>query len=432
MKTYAEFIEQKTRRHAATGVEVQASDIHGSLFPFQNAITRWALHKGRASIFAGTGLGKTRMQCEYARHIPGRRLIVAPLAVAEQTITEARELSGMRIKRVLESTDIGGDGVYIVNYDRLHLCEDVDFNGVILDESSIIKSHDGAYRDYIQKRFTRTPFRLACTATPSPNDYMELGTHAEFMGAMTRSEMLATFFVHDGGETSKWRLKKHAVSEFWKWVSSWAVVLNHPRDIGYDQPGYDLPELRIHDHIVEVESTIGGGLFGDGSVSATKLHAVLRDSAEDRVSVVKKLYEADPGGWLIWVNTNEEQDLIRKAIPGIASVQGNDTDQHKTDRLLGFATGVYPDLVTKAKIAGFGMNWQRCHKMAFCGVTYSFEQMYQAMRRSWRFGQKNPVDVHVVTCNAQETVKAALEAKRQAFINMANEMAQYCVQEVSR
>lgn len=428
--SYAEFVASKRKRHGEFGIDAQ--DIHPSLFDFQSAIVRWALKKGRACVFAGTGLGKTRMQCEIMRHVPGKRLLVAPLAVAEQTITEARDLSGMRIQRVHHGDDVRADGVYIVNYDRLHHVEGIPFDAVGLDESSIIKSHDGAYRQYIQERFSKTPYRFAFTATPSPNDYMELATHAEFMGAMTRNEMLATYFMHDGGDTSQWRLKRHARADFWEWVSSWAVVLNHPSDLGYHQDGYNLPELRIHDHIVEVESTIGGGLFGDASVSATKLHKVLKDSAEDRVDVVRQLVEADPRDWLIWVNTDHEQNLIEKAIPGIASVRGSDSEKDKTDRLLGFATGVHHSLVTKPKIAGFGMNWQRCHKMAFCGVTYSFEQMYQAIRRCWRFGQTSPVDVHVVTCNAQETVKAALESKRQAFMTMAQEMGRYCIQEVSK
>lgn len=416
--------------HIGDGIAVTDGDLHDALSPFQKATDKWALSKGRACIFAGTGLGKTRMQCEFMRHVPGKRLIVTPLAVAEQTIQEARDHLGMRIERVTAQTAFNGDRTYICNYDRLHQTEGVHWDAVCLDESSILKSHDGATRQYIQDRFRDTKYRLACTATPSPNDYMELATHAEFVGAMSRQEMLATFFTHDGGETSKWRLKRHAVADFWRWVSSWAMVYSHPRDIGFDTPGYDLPPMNIHDHVVEVESTIGGGLFGEGDVNATSLYRVLRESAEDRVEVAKRVIESDPGTWLVWVNTDEEQRLIKQAIPGIVSVQGSDHERDKEERMLGFASGFYSMLVTKPRIAGFGMNWQQCHKMIFCGVNYSFEQMYQAIRRCWRFGQKNAVDVHIITCNAQEAVKAALHAKEEAFKTMGQEMSKYCSQEV--
>lgn len=426
--TYQEFINAKQKRHQSVGVEVES--LHPSLFDFQSAVTKWALKKGRACIFAGTGLGKTRMQIEWCRHLNGTRLIVAPLAVAEQTIHEARELNGCRVHRIHTGADVVDGGINIINYDRLQHVEGIDFDAVVFDESSIIKSHDGSTREYIQRRFDRTPYRLACTATPSPNDYMELGTHAELMGASTRNEMLATYFMHDGGDTSKWRLKRHARRDFWQWVSSWACVFSHPSDLGFSAEGYDLPELRIHDHIVDVESSIAGGLFGDTAVSATSLHSVLRDSAEDRASVVKKIIEADPNDWLVWVNTDYEQKLIEQAIPGIASVKGSDSESHKVDRLMGFATGAHRSLVTKPRIAGYGMNWQRCHKMIFCGVTYSYEQMHQSIRRCWRFGQTNPVDVHIVTCNAQEAVKAALDSKKEMMSNMAIEVRQYCTQEV--
>lgn len=422
--SYASFLEAKKRRHVGEGLVVD--DCHQSLFEFQKAIVRWALRKGRACVFAGTGLGKTRMQCEWVRHIPGYRLIVAPLAVADQTIREARCLTGMRVRRVRDSQDITDEAVYIVNYDRLHTTECINWDAVVLDESSILKSHDGAYRKYLQDRFMHTRFRLACTATPSPNDYMELGTHSEFVGAMTRAEMLATFFTHDGSDTSKWRLKKHAVGDFWRWVSEWAVVLSHPRDLGFEQDGYDLPALNIHDHVVQVDAMVGGGLFGDAGINAMNIHAVLKESAEARADVVAKIIESDPGCWLIWVNTDHEQNLIEKMIPGITSVRGSDKESDKEQRLVGFANGTVNMLVTKSKIGGFGMNWQHCNRMIFCGVNYSFEQMYQSIRRCWRFGQLNPVDVHIVTCNAQETVRAALLAKQDAFANMAHEMKMYC------
>jgi hypothetical protein len=410
---------------------VQVDDVHPTLFDFQQPIVKWLLAKGRACLFAGTGLGKTIMQTEYTRHIPGRRLIVAPLAVAGQTIAEANRMIGLEVNRVNKRGDIGADGVYIVNYDRLEECEGVRFEAVVLDESGILKNHVGSTREYIQNRFRDTPYRLACTATPAPNDYMELGTHAEFVGAMTRAEMLATFFVHDGGDTSQWRLKRHAVNDFWKWVSSWAIVVSHPRDLGFDTIGYDLPELRIHEHLVYVDGGIGGGLFGDTKVAATNLSEVLRGSITERVAKAVDVLGCHQGSVLIWCNIDAEQDALEKAFPEAVSVRGSDTREQKEDRLLGFADGKYRMLITKPKIAGYGMNWQRCHCMAFVGVTYSFEQVYQAIRRCWRFGQTMPVDVHMITCNAEDSVMSALRIKDAAHQSMTNEMRRYCRLEVA-
>ena len=432
MTSYAEFLEKKSKKFTGDGVTVSDGDICESLFSFQRAIVRWCLSKGRSCVFAGTGLGKTRIQLEYLRHLGGTRLIVAPLAVAGQTVVEAGAI-GMRISHVKNESDITIGGVNIVNYDRLELFDDVAVDAVVLDESSILKNHAGAFRNYVTDRFRHTQFKLCATATPSPNDYMELGTHSEFIGAMTRAEMLATFFMHDGGDTSQWRLKRHARADFWKWLSSWACVLSHPRDIGFEQDGYDLPELTIIDHIVDAGHDAFGGLFGGGAVSATTLHSTLRDSASERVTRTAEIVAHEPDmQWLVWCNSEVEQDLIERAIPGIASVRGRDTQESKEDRLLGFASGKYQKLVTKPSIAGFGMNWQNCNRIAFCGVTYSFEQTYQAIRRCWRFGQTAPVHTHIITCAGTDAVKAALQAKQSAFEDMAVEMKRWCVSEVCR
>jgi hypothetical protein len=255
---------------------------------------------------------------------------------------------------------------------------------------------------------------------------MELGTHAEFVGAMTRAEMLATFFVHDGGDTSKWRLKRHAVSDFWQWVSTWATVFSHPRDIGFDQPGFDLPELHIHDHRVDIELD----LFDSAKVNATRVFQVLRDSSPERAKITASIVAESNDPVIVWCNTNDEQDDIENAIPWLVGVRGSDSDSHKEDALCGFGNGKYNGIVTKPKIAGFGMNWQRCNRMVFCGVTYSFEQVYQSIRRCWRFGQERDVHVHFVTCNAQESIMSALSAKEEAFNDMAREMRKYCRLEV--
>jgi hypothetical protein len=416
--SYTEFLAKKSKVHGAYGF--YPASLHEALFDFQKDITMWALRKGRACIFADTGLGKTRIQVEWVRHIPGKRLIVAPPGVNEQTILEAKVL-GVEIKRANRTEDITGDGVYITNYERVKAIE-CDFDAIVLDESSILKSHDGKTRMYFQARFEKTPYRLCCTATPSPNDYMELGTHAEFMGALTRAEMLATYFCHDGGDTSKWRLKGHAVGDFWKWVQTWAVVVRHPRDLGYEVEGYDLPPLNFENHIIEVDPP-EGEMFGGGKVAATDLYKVLRASASLRIEKLAELVAKEPDEpWLIWCHTDDEQDQIEKAIQGIASVRGNQSIEIKTDRLIGFATGKYQMLVTKPKIAGQGMNYQRCARVAFCGVTYSFEQVYQCVRRCWRYGQTRPVTVHMIICNEQESVKASLDAKSKMFDDMAAEI----------
>lgn len=428
---YAQFIDQKHKRHAAHGITVKPQNLHKSLFPFQRASTSWSLNKGRACVFAGTGLGKTRMQCETLRHIEGRRLIVAPLAVAEQTIDEGMVGLGMRIRHLRDGSEPIEDAIHIVNYERVHLYDHVQWDGVALDESSIIKSHDGHFRKYLTERFATTPFRFAYTATPSPNDHMELCTHAEFVGAATRSEILATYFTHDGGDTSKWRLKRHAVADYWKWVSSWALAFQHPSEIGFEQEGYDLPELLFKDYSVPVESSIAGGLFGDSKVSATQLYKVLKESAQARVDVAAAIVKSAPfEPCVVWCHTEEEQDLLEKALPDAASVKGSQAIDVKERGLMGFAGGARKVLITKPKIAAFGMNWQHCNRMVFCGVTYSFEQVYQAIRRCWRYGQRRPVTVHFVTCNAQESIKASISSKEEAFKSMGAEMGAYCKAEL--
>lgn len=416
--SYQDFINAKHKRHLKTGIHCPTVDF--ALFPFQQHIVKSSLERGRACIFAGTGLGKTIMQCEWARHLPGKRLILAPLAVAGQTIAEADHMLGMTIKRIHSAADADHDGVFIANYDRLHLLTDTAWDGVVLDESSILKSHDGAYRKALQDAFENVPYKLACTATPAPNDYMELGTHAEFMGAMTRTEMLATYFTHCGDDTSKWRLKGHAVRDFWHWVSSWATICSHPRDIGFDQDGYDLPELTMPMHVVGEVFHEHGGLFGDAKPSATELFAMASRSAEARSSKTAELATSDDKPWLIWCHSNEDQSLLEKKIPSAVSVKGSDSEQSKEDRLLGFSEGRYRVLITKPKIAGYGMNWQHCSNMVFCGATYSFEMMYQAVRRCWRFGQKLPVTAHVVVGPEGAQVCGAVELKRMAHEEMTS------------
>lgn len=421
--TYEEFIASKRRKHVETGRV--ATDMHPSLFDFQRATCSWGMRKGRACVFAGTGLGKTYMQVELVRQLSDLRvLVVAPLAVSGQTCQKAAEL-GIELHPVRSESDASARHA-IVNYDRLHLTELESWDAVILDESSILKSHDGKYRKYLQDRFAFTPWRFAFSATPAPNDYMELGTHAEFVGAMTRTEMLAEFFTHDGGETAKWRLKKHGVREFWQWVSGWAACYGKPSDIGFSDDGFELPELNIHTHVVHAPLEATGTLFGPSRVSAMDLHRVGRATSESRVDALTEIVRGeDTEPWLIWCNTNDEHARLLESLPDAVGVKGDDKDTVKEDRLLGFASGKYRVLVTKPSIAGFGMNWQHCARIGFVGVNYSFEQFYQAVRRCWRFGQTREVECHVVTTDHESCVYASLSNKQDAFESMGEHMRRY-------
>lgn len=420
MTDYQRFIESK--RYVMQDDPIGEVTIDPHLFDFQEAVVKWAVRKGRACVFAGTGLGKTIMQCEWARHIPGKTLIVAPLAVSAQTVEEAKNRLGMEIRPLREPSQMDGNGVYVTNYERA-LAMDFKWDGVVLDESSILKSHDGAYRKGLTDLFARTRYKLCCTATPAPNDLMELANHAEFIGAMTRLECLATFFTHDGGDTSKWRLKRHGVKDFWEWVSSWAVAFDSPSDIGFDGSRFVLPELKTFEHRCHVDTGGQGGLFGDQDPGATKLYTVLRNSQGDRVQIAADLVNGEPGEqWCVWCHTNDEQDAIEAAIPGAVGVRGDDHPDHKEKALLGFAKGDFRVMVTKPKIAGFGLNWQNCRRTVFASVTYSYEQQYQAVRRFWRFGQTKPVHVHYVTANTEESVMSAVKFKQAVHSSIARSM----------
>ncbi len=411
MTSYNEFLASKVPLFHAEGLTHDV-EIHPRLFAFQSAIVKWALRRGRSALWADTGLGKTVMQLEWARHVPGRVIILAPLAVSHQTAREASSI-GLDVHVAEDMASADGHRVVIVNYEKLHKFDADAFDGVVLDESSIIKSHDGATRNAILSAFARTPFRLACTATPAPNDHVELGNHAEFVGAMTRTEMLSTYFVHDGGDTSKWRLKGHARVDFWKWVRSWALAVRHPRDIGHDQTGYDLPPLRMHEHVCEVDVVRAkeGMLFAVEANTLQEQRVERRATLEERVAKTAALANGNDEQWLVWCDLNSESEALTKAIRGAVEVTGSDTDEEKASRMLGFADGSVRVLVSKPSICGFGMNFQRCHNVAFVGVSHSFEQFYQATRRCYRFGQKSPVDVHVITASTEGKVIENIKRK---------------------
>jgi len=431
--TYEEFVARKERRFIESGFVPPCMDQYG-LFDFQLYTVKWALQRGKACIFAGTGLGKTRIQVaiadQVARHTGKPFLVVCPLAVSGQTIEEAAAI-GVTITRATQTDD--PKGVLIVNYERLQSIEWLSqIGGVALDESSILKSHDGSYRQMLTETFSATPYRFALTATPAPNDYMELGTHAEFVGAYSRLEMLATYFTHDGGDTSKWRLKRHARRDFWQWVSSWAICFNSPEDLGFDGSRYVLPSLQMMESIVGEPEIAFGGMFGEiEDVSATGVHKTQRKGQADRIEEALRIAVTNPGPIILWCSTNDEQTALAKMMPGAVSVMGSDSPESKEKALLGFAHGEFDILITKPSIAGFGMNWQHCDRMVFVSISYSFEMLYQAIRRCYRFGQKKPVHVHLIYSQSEDTIRQALRFKSDAHMSMLDEMRRYARQEVA-
>lgn len=415
---YQEFLASKRIAVEPCGFEPQ-HEIHPLLFDFQQDIVTWALKKGKAAIFAGTGLGKTLIQLEWAMHVyencKGNILILAPLAVAEQTVREGLKLD-INVHLCRAQNDVNS-GINITNYEMLNHFDADSFAGIVLDESSILKSFEGKVRNEIISKFLKTPFKLACTATPAPNDHMELGNHADFLGTMTRTEMLSTFFVHDGGETSKWRLKKHAKKAFWEWVSSWAVMLCHPSDLGYDGHRFDLPELRLHEIVVDKS-----GYVVRLAETLQDRRSARRNSIQDRVSCAAKIANGSDENCLVWCDLNSESDMLTKAINGAVEVKGSNEPEYKTKAMLDFAEGNIKTLVSKPSICGFGLNFQKCHKMIFVGLSDSFEQYYQAVRRCWRFGQDKPVDVYIITSEKEGAVVKNIKRKEKEFEEMLKGM----------
>jgi hypothetical protein len=429
MEAYADFLARKRMIDPPTGIDGFKS-VPSVLFPHQADIARWALRRGRAAIFAGTGLGKTLMELVWSQVVAahtGKPVIVfAPLAVSAQHIREAEKFSlPACIARGM--ADVTGPSVYVTNYQKIHHFDLSAFGGVVLDESSILKSTDGQYRTRLIAECAAVPFRLAATATPAPNDFMELGNHAEFLGVMSYTDMLATFFVHDGGDTQKWRLKGHAENEFWKWMASWAVMLRKPSDLGYPNDGYDLPPLIEHQHTVSVDygpSADTGLLFPMEASSLQERIAARRDTVSERVAKAAAVTPADrPFVW--WCNLNSESEALVRAIPGAVEVRGSDSDADKERKLADFTSGRLRVLVTKPSIAGHGMNWQHCADCGFVGLNDSFEQVFQAVRRFWRFGQSRPVNVHFIAAETEGAVVANLRRKEANAERMAAAMVSH-------
>ena len=426
---YESFVASKLTRMPATGLAV-APELHASLFPHQRDLVTWALKRGRAALFADTGLGKTAMQLEWARHVSAATgkpvLVLAPLAVAAQTQREGLRL-GIDVTLVRDGAEVM-PGVNVCNYERLHRLDASVFGGVVCDESSILKNYNSKTLRQLLDAFAGTPFKLCATATPSPNDYTELGTHAEFLGACSRVEMLAEYFVHDGGSTQDWRLKGHARSQYWKWVATWAALLRKPSDLGYDDAGYALPPLNVKRHIIpaDAETTKAAGfLFAQEASGLMERRDARRASMGARIDRALATIDAEPDeSWIVWVDLNAEQDAIAKALGDRCfSVQGSDTLDDKESRIVAFGKGERRIMVTKASVAGFGLNWQHVARVAFVGVTDSWEAYYQAVRRCWRFGQKRPVDVHIFASEIEGAVVDNLARKERDAQKMADELS---------
>lgn len=423
---YGEFISSKHIRALKNGFDVCDSDINQSLFDWQRAIVKWALKIGRAALFEDCGLGKTLQQLEWASqvclHTGGNVLLLCPLAVQWQTAREAEKFGISTPVNVCESQSDVNPGITIANYEKLHHFDTASFVGVVLDESSVLKSYTGKTKRALVEQFCETRFKLACTATPAPNDRMELGNHSEFLGVMPSNEMLARWFVNAGDKVGSYRLRKHGEDNFWRWVASWAVCISSPDDIGFDGSKYALPPLSVHEHVVDCKVPAGFLFQPSEAISATNVHREKRAALEERAIEVATLVNGDSDFWAVWCDTDYEADALLKLIPDAVEVRGSHPTKTKEDRLRMFSDGECRVIITKAEVGGFGLNWQHCHKTTwFAG--YSYERWYQAIRRLWRFGQTNPVEAHVVRTDREDSIVEAVRRKQQQHQEMQREMS---------
>lgn len=437
LQAYHELIERKRVAFVPRGFDT-IPDLHPDLFQHQRAVTEFALRAGCSAMFLDTGLGKSFAALEWGRVVVEKTgkpvLMLAPLAVGPQHEREAKRF-GIDAIYIRDGSEVTGPRIYITNYERLDNFVVTKFSGVILDESSILKSFAGATTRKLISTFANTPYRLCCTATPAPNDHTELGTHAEFLGVMRRDEMLPRWFIHDSADTGTWRIKGHAVADFWRWVASWARCVSLPSDLGFDDAGYVLPPIRVYEHMVKADRTIDAGeetkgkligqqrLFRLPDTSATAIHKEKRLTADDRADLVAECIDSDPEeAWIVWCDTDYEADAVLARIPDAEEVRGSMMLATKEARLDAFSRGDLRVLVTKPSIAGYGLNWQHCARMAFAGLSFSYENYYQAVRRCWRFGQKRPVEVHIAMADTEAAIKRVVDRKASDHATMKREM----------
>lgn len=436
---YHELIASKRATFEPRGFDgIDEADLPAWMFDHQRHGVAFALRQGCSALFYDTGLGKTGMALAWGDEIVRRTnkpvLMLAPLAVASQHIAEAERFGiDARLSRFGVAPD--APRIAVTNYDRLEKFDPLDYAGVILDESSILKSFSGATTRKLIEAFSKTPYRLCCSATPAPNDHTELGQHSEFLGALERSQMLVRWFLHDSADTGTWRMKGHAVTDFWNWVASWARAVSKPSDLGFSDAGFDTPELAIHRHIIAADRSIDAGvekrgkhagqglLFRIPDTSATSIHAEKRLTSADRAAKVAELVGAEPDEpWIIWVDTDYDAEAVRAALPGICEVSGKLKIDQKEERLAAFSRGEIKWILTKSSIAGYGLNWQHCARMAFCGINFSYESFYQAVRRCWRFRQDRPVHAHIVCADTEAAIWDVVSRKAGDHEHMKSEM----------
>lgn len=436
---YHDLIAQKRAAFEPCGFSgVDEGVLPGWMFDHQRHGTAFALRQGCSALFYDTGLGKTGMALAWGDEVVRRTnkpvLMLAPLAVASQHVAEA-ERFGIDAQMSRFGIAPNSPRIAVTNYDRLEKFDPADYAGVILDESSILKSFSGATTRKLIEAFAKTPYRLCCSATPAPNDHTELGQHSEFLGALDRNQMLVRWFLHDSADTGTWRMKGHAVTDFWNWVASWARAVSKPSDLGFSDAGFDMPELVIERHTIAADRSIDAGvekrgkhagqglMFRIPDTSATSIHAEKRLTSADRAAKVAALVEAEPNEpWIIWVDTDYDADAVKAALPTVCEVSGKMKIDQKEERLAAFSRGEVKWLLTKSSIAGYGLNWQHCARMAFCGLSFSYESFYQAIRRCWRFRQTRPVHVHIVCADTEAAIWDVVSRKAGDHDQMKAEM----------
>lgn len=406
-----------------------------SLFDHQRHGVEFSLRTGCAGLFYDTGLGKTAMALSWgdqiARHTNKPVLMLAPLAVGPQHVREANRL-GIAAQTIRDGSEVAGAKIYIINYDRIDRIDAHQFGGVILDESSILKSFSGVTTKRLIEMFAKMPYRIACTATPAPNDHTELGTHSEFLGVMRRDEMLPQWFLHDSADTGTWRIKGHAKDDFWRWVASWARCVSKPSDLGFSDDGFILPELVSHIHEIRADTSTMTGEEKDGQsrlfripeMSATSIHREKRLTLDARAdAIASKVNSEQSEPWIIWCETNDEADAMMARLSDYVEVRGNHSADEKEAKLVAFSEGKARCIITKPSIAGFGLNWQHCARQAFVGLSFSYESYYQAVRRSWRFGQKREVHVHIACADTERAIHDTVTRKAEDHGEMKAAMA---------
>ena len=422
--TYQEFLRTKELQTVAAGFDYPRERVNNNAFDYQKDIILWAVKKGKAAILTGCGTGKTLMQAEYARIVTeetgGKALILAPLSVVEQTCRDARKFGIAEITSCRSQKDVKL-GINITNYEMIDHFDAGAFNCVILDESSILKSYTSKTQGELTEKFARTPYKLLCTATIAPNDYTEIGTSCEFLGIMSRAEMLATYFIHDGGDTSKWRLKKSGAKKFWEWFATWAMYFNSPEDLGYRVEGFDLPDLLITQMVLKSEVS-EYELFVIPAETLEERRMARKESLKARAQRAADLVNGSEEPWLIWCDYNDESAELKKVIRQSVEIKGSDSPEVKAQASIDFADSKIHALISKPSIFGFGSNFQNCHNMIFCGLSDSYERFYQAIRRCWRFGQTKQTNVYVIISEKEINMLLNIERKETLMNEMQKEM----------